>query len=87
MYVGTNTVSFRGELLLKIDAGSMQTQDSLKLNLLPSHLPETAPDLRDAWGLLPVRVELLGSSPYHGGKAVCRNYLGVYEKPLFTYCS
>ena len=39
------------------------------------------------WGPLPVRVELLGSSPYQGGKVVCRNYLGVYEIPLFTYCS
>jgi hypothetical protein len=33
--------------LLKIDAGSIQTQDSLKLNLSPSHLPATAHDLGD----------------------------------------
>ena len=47
VYVGTNKVSFRGELLLKIDAGSIQTQDLLKLNLPPSHLPVTAQILRN----------------------------------------
>ena len=40
VHVGTNKVSFREELLIKIDAGSIQTQDSLKLNLPPSHLQD-----------------------------------------------
>ena len=33
--------------MLKIDAGAFQTQDLLKLNLLPSHLPVTAQNLRN----------------------------------------
>ena len=35
-----NKVSFRGELLLKIDASLIQTQDLLKLNLPLSHLQD-----------------------------------------------
>ena len=45
VYVRTNKVRFRGEVLLKIDANLIQTQDSSTFNFPPSHLFSTAQGL------------------------------------------